>query len=475
MIPRRLFLLFDVSVLVVAFLAAYRFVPNMVQLYSSDPARTLPAFSELSWIFFAMLPGALLFLELCGCYRPVLESSRSRLIFGGLAAPAAGLSFTALAMFALKDPGYSRAFMFSFAAFSSIGFISYRELLRTSYEYRRASGHYARRVVLVGSSSEVMWLTRHFKTYISERDYRIHGYLRVPAEGHDIIAADVTCLGDADRLGSMLINIPIQDVIVVQSGVSEAWISDVIRNCDYFGTTLRIIPVSLLREETKILRTPHSDPLCLPALILTSPHANSEAYFVKRLIDVIVASIFLVILLPVFGVIALAIKLTTPGLKIFYKWRVIGRNGQEFTGYKFTTMISDADVLKEGLQDRNEMHGPVFKISNDPRVTPLGRFLRKYSLNELPQLWSVLKGDMSLVGPRPAFRHELDRYEFWHKRKLSISPGITCLWQIRGRNKIKDFDDWVKMDLEYIDNWSLWLDFKILVRTVFVVLAGTGS
>jgi lipopolysaccharide/colanic/teichoic acid biosynthesis glycosyltransferase len=121
------------------------------------------------------------------------------------------------------------------------------------------------------------------------------------------------------------------------------------------------------------------------------------------------------------------------------------------------------------------MKGPVFKIRNDPRVTSVGRFLRKYSLNELPQLWSVLKGDMSLVGPRPAFPHELERYELWHKRKLCVRPGITCLWQVRGRNRVSDFDERVRMDLEYIDNWSLLLDLRILVRTVWAVVAGTGS
>src|SRR5204863_1336856 len=128
------------------------------------------------------------------------------------------------------------------------------------------------------------------------------------------------------------------------------------------------------------------------------------------------------------------------------------------TGDKFTTMVANAERQRDELLARNKMHGPVFKLKDDPRVTSLGRVLRKYSLNELPQLWSVLKGDMSLVGPRPAFRHELDRYDFWHKRKLSIQPGITCLWQVRGRNRISNFDDWVNMDLEYIDNWSLWLD-----------------
>ena len=140
-----------------------------------------------------------------------------------------------------------------------------------------------------------------------------------------------------------------------------------------------------------------------------------------------------------------------------------------------TTMIANADAEREKLADLNEMIGPVFKIANDPRVTQLGKFLRKYSLNELPQLWSVLKGDMSLVGPRPAGPHELQRYELWHKRKLSAKPGITCFWQVRGRNSISNFDDWVRLDLEYIQTRSFWVDCKILARTAWVVVRGTGS
>jgi lipopolysaccharide/colanic/teichoic acid biosynthesis glycosyltransferase len=176
-----------------------------------------------------------------------------------------------------------------------------------------------------------------------------------------------------------------------------------------------------------------------------------------------------------FLVIAALIKLTTPKLTVFYPWRVVGYHGRLFTGYKFTTMDADLDASQNALLSQNEMTGPVFKMKADPRVTPLGRVLRKFSLNELPQLWSVLRGDMSLVGPRPAFPHELRRYELWHKRKLAVKPGITCLWQVRGRNAISNFDDWVRMDLEYIDNWSLWLDLKILIRTAWAVVAGTGS
>jgi lipopolysaccharide/colanic/teichoic acid biosynthesis glycosyltransferase len=137
-------------------------------------------------------------------------------------------------------------------------------------------------------------------------------------------------------------------------------------------------------------------------------------------------------------------------------------------------MVVNADEMKEKLMHLNEMKGVVFKIKNDPRITKVGKFLRKYSLDELPQLWSVLKGDMSLVGPRQALPKELVKYESWHRRKLSIKPGLTCLWQADGRNKINDFNEWVRMDLQYIDNWSLWLDFKILLKTVWVVLKGTG-
>src|SRR5262249_27714691 len=218
----------------------------------------------------------------------------------------------------------------------------------------------------------------------------------------------------------------------------------------------------------------HSDPLRLPEIVLHPPHVNSTALFLKRMMDLVISSTLLLLLSPLFALITLAIKITSPRLPVLYRWNVVGYNGRPFTGYKFTTMAENADAQRGELMARNEMDGPVFKIRSDPRVTPLGKWLRKFSLNELPQLWSVLKGDMSLVGPRPAFPHELERYELWQKRKLSVQPGITCLWQGRGRHRISRFDDWVKMDFEYIDNWSLWLDVKILARTAWTVLGGSG-
>src|SRR6185503_11173340 len=144
--------------------------------------------------------------------------------------------------------------------------------------------------------------------------------------------------------------------------------------------------------------------------------------------------------------------------------------------YKFRSMVTDAEQLKHELAVLNEMDGPVFKVTNDPRVTRFGRFLRRYSFDELPQLWNVLRGEMSLVGPRPLPVDEVQRFDdLAHRRRLSVKPGLTCLWQVSGRNNVRDFRDWVRLDLEYIDNWSLWLDFKILVRTIPVVLVGTGA
>jgi len=212
----------------------------------------------------------------------------------------------------------------------------------------------------------------------------------------------------------------------------------------------------------------------IPVLIYSTTPLKEWQLLVKRLFDIAFSATLLILFLPLFLLIALAIKLTSKG-PVFYRWEVVGLNKKKFTGYKFRTMVVGADRMKELLMDKNEMEKVVFKMKNDPRVTPVGRILRKFSLDELPQLWSVLKGDMSVVGPRPPLVTELDKFESWHRRKLSVKPGLTCLWQISGRSKIRDFDEWVRLDLQYIDKWSLWLDMKILLKTIPVVLMGKGA
>ena len=193
----------------------------------------------------------------------------------------------------------------------------------------------------------------------------------------------------------------------------------------------------------------------------------------KRAMDVSVAALLLVAAAPVFLAIALAIKATSKG-PVLFPCRWVGKDGVTFTGYKFRSMVEGAEGQEAALQSRNERRGPAFKLTDDPRVTPLGRFLRKYSLDELPQLWSVLKGDLSLVGPRPPRAHEYAQFSPFQMGKMAVKPGITCLWQVEGRHAINDVDQWVERDLDYIRRWSLWLDIKILARTAVVVLKGTG-
>ena len=185
-------------------------------------------------------------------------------------------------------------------------------------------------------------------------------------------------------------------------------------------------------------------------------------------------ALFIVMALPLV-LVALLIKLSSSGPVLFSQQRA-GVNGRPFILYKFRTMVTNAEQLKHELAAMNEMTGPVFKLTHDPRVTPIGRILRKFSLDEFPQLLNVLRGEMSLVGPRPLPVDEVRRFDdFAHRRRLSVKPGLTCLWQISGRNEVSDFKEWVRLDLEYIDNWSLWLDLKILCRTIPVVVLGTGA
>lgn len=194
----------------------------------------------------------------------------------------------------------------------------------------------------------------------------------------------------------------------------------------------------------------------------------------KRALDIVVSAPLLVVLGPLLAAIALVVMLGDGG-PVLYRWRVVGRGGRPFTSYKFRSMVVNADELKPGLEAANEMSGPVFKMRDDPRVTRVGRFLRRYSLDELPELWSVLVGDLSLVGPRPPLQTEYARFTDRQRAKLAVKPGITCLWQVSGRNEIADFDEWLRLDLEYIERWSLRLDLTILLRTIPAVLSGRGA
>ena len=500
-IPRTFLGAADLTVLGLTFLIAHSFAPAIQQsllpggffagwlpdMFPVPPSPTpdFPPLSEVVWLLIATGPATLLVMELLGGYARLVGQPALRLAANAALSQTIAISFGALIGFALKLSSSSRVVIFTYGILSTLGLITYRGALWTYQQRRLAAGVYAKNVLLVGQPRAVEWMVEHFRRHAPENEFRLAGWLRVPSvPGHvperrrddTLRHIPVERLGEVDDLGDLLVHTPIHEVIAIQSSVERDWLRQVIESCDYFRVRLRIVPEALLAGTLRDLQLAfRGDPLRLPEVVLSPRYLDADSLVLKRVIDVAVSAALLVLLAPVFLVIAIAMKLTTPSLPLLYPWRVVGLNGRPFTGYKFTTMVADAEAQKDGLRALNEMQGPVFKIKDDPRVTPLGRVLRKYSLNELPQFWSVLKGDMSLVGPRPAGPHELARYELWHKRKLCVKPGITCLWQVSGRNQISNFDDWVRLDLEYIERWSLWLDMRILARTAWAVVSGTGS
>jgi exopolysaccharide biosynthesis polyprenyl glycosylphosphotransferase len=226
--------------------------------------------------------------------------------------------------------------------------------------------------------------------------------------------------------------------------------------------------------KTAIARTVIDELHGKPVLVFRTTPDLTWQLMAKRGLDILGAAFGLLVLGPLVMLpVAVAIRLTSPG-PILFRQRRSGLHGRQFTMYKFRTMVSNAEMLRAELEAFNEVTGPAFKMEHDPRVTPLGRFLRRTSLDEFPQFWNVLLGDMSLVGPRPPIPSEVDKYDPWHRRRLSMKPGLTCLWQISGRSAV-GFDQWMKLDLEYIDHWSLMLDLRILARTIPVVLSGFGA
>jgi exopolysaccharide biosynthesis polyprenyl glycosylphosphotransferase len=290
-----------------------------------------------------------------------------------------------------------------------------------------------------------------------------HGLYGKEFEGYRV-------LGRIQDIGFIVNRIVIDRVIFV---VPRLWlhrIENAILECEKAGVPTSI---SLDLYNLYISRARQTDFNGFPLLEFQTFYAKEWQLFLKRTID-LTCSIFAIFFFsPLIMIVAFLIRLTSKG-PVFFKQTRVGLQGRRFTLYKFRSMIVNAEEKKNELLQQNEMDGPVFKMKRDPRITPIGHFLRKTSIDELPQFFNVLKGDMSIVGPRPPLLNEVAEYEIWHRRRLSLKPGITCIWQVSGRNKVS-FDQWMKMDLDYIDRWSLFLDFKILLRTFFVVLVGYGA
>jgi exopolysaccharide biosynthesis polyprenyl glycosylphosphotransferase len=478
----------DIACSVIAFIAAYelllparslllRVIPADLAesgVYEALSGKHVPGISELSWIFVVATLAIGLTVDYGNDRCLITNRSYANIICLQLAASGIAAGVIGTIVYAFNVPLYSRLFVVSHLAWLFVLTAGYRIILKSIVMHYHAARDTRRRLLIAGRPDGIRAFLSALADQKTDIPYEIRGCL-VDEMGATAAALDIPVLGDVNSLDDLLIHDPIDEVIVVLPNGDSPWLAAVLRACDYFRVTVHLVHESLMRVKFADLRAFIGSQPCASIILMPEEELSSYQLFLKRLIDVVVSAMALLVLSPVMLAIAISIKIATPRLPVFYQWHVVGYRGRRFTGYKFTTMVKDADQRKEGLAALNEMSGPVFKIRNDPRVTPLGRFLRKYSLNELPQLWSVLVGDMSLVGPRPAGPHELVRYAAWHKRKLSVRPGITCFWQVRGRNEISNFDDWVRMDLEYIEKRSLLTDMSILVQTVSVVVRGTGS
>jgi len=420
----------------------------------------LPAISWTEtyfWLYIVLILAGPLILETQGYYDRALLSTRSTALwplFRGCLLTTIGLVMI-LFFFRMEFPR-GVAILFGFVSFGLI--LLKEEILRLALSSKFARTQFQRRFILVGTEEETGRMRDELKQVFEE----------------DLVILSEFNLNDksVDELTRLLHEHSVNGVIINARHNYFEKVESAIRTCELEGVEVWLV-ADFFR--TQISHTSFDEFHGRPVLVFrTAPDASWQGVL-KQVIDFIVALIAILLLAPWFVLFGLAIKLTSPG-PILFRQRRCGLNGQPFTILKFRTMETNAEQRKHELAAMNEMSGPVFKMTNDPRITPVGRILRKFSIDEFPQFYNVLRGEMSLVGPRPLPVDEVRRFDdFAHRRRLSVKPGLTCLWQVSGRNNVSDFGDWVRLDLEYIDNWSLWLDLKIMWRTIPIVLIGAGA
>jgi len=470
----KLLLLVDLALVLGAFVVARQLIPVVRGLLGYAPPPDLGAFRDYAWLLLLMWPLWLFFLHAFRLDAPLRKRPYWNVAWALAKAGTLSTLFLTGILFAAKlDP--SRLLIFVSGCLATAALILEKWAVKAVLDLLHRRGYNRRNVLLIGSRSRAQEILERMQRE-GEISYHIQGCLEIDSHLVGQTVGGIPIVGTVDQYREIMSRFPSDEVVVAMPMDLIPNLAEILEFCEEIGITAHLLPdyqVLRYRRKPSRARPVFEAFLGLPVISFSVTPTQAGQLLAKRCIDFFGAAAGLVHLAPLFAIIAVAIKLTSRG-PVFYRWPVLGLNGREFTGYKFRTMVEDADRLKTNLLKGNAMVGPVFKMKEDPRVTPVGRILRKYSLDELPQLWNVLKGDMSLVGPRPPLRSEAIRYEFWHRRKLSVKPGITCIWQVDGRNEIQGFDEWVKLDLQYIDNWSLWLDFKILLKTIPAVLRGTG-
>lgn len=393
----------------------------------------------------------------------VLTSVFSVHVFGG--GVLAGL------LFIFRLDHMNRGLYLAFLAFSFCLFLLSRFSVRQFVKVFSHAKDLARNVVIVGAQDEGQELYRLIQEH-AHWGLTVLGFVQIDSDVPQKKEVWCKTLGEIKDIVDICKKQAVDEVIFCPPRNFLINVDSYVRDLEELGITvhlaLDIYQVPRSRTEISLFHDR------IPILTFYSKAFDSRQLLLKRLLDIFGALVGLTITALLFPFIAFAIKKDSAG-PLFFGQERVGQSGRTFKCWKFRSMYIDAEERKKELMAQNEMNGAIFKIKDDPRITKVGDFLRKSSLDELPQFWNVLKGEMSLVGTRPPTPDEVAQYENWHRRRICIKPGITGNWQISGRNKIEDFDDIVNLDLQYIDNWNFWLDIKILIKTVMVVFAREGS
>ncbi len=451
----------DVAGLAVAFPAAYAIraelgsrLPELVPLdrYWPFVAETL-----LLWILIASLG-------------KVYGSYRRRPLTTELLRVGKALLFVAVGVAALgyaEKGSVSRLLVGIYFVVAFAGLAGHRIAIRFLARSARRRGYNTRRFAVAGHGPLAREIVRAMTAH-PEWGYAFAGYVVDGAPPEALDRRKI--LGPLGSLARLLKTAVLDEVIFVVPHDRLPAVEAAVLECEEQGVSARVC-MDLFATRISSLAVEDLDGI--PLLALSTVPQDPFALATKRALDVVLSALALLVLSPLFLAVAIAIRLDSPG-PVFFRQRRVGMNGREFTLLKFRSMYQDAQARLDALRARNEVSGPVFKMKDDPRVTRVGRFIRRTSVDELPQFWNVLRGQMSVVGPRPPIPSEVEQYERRHLRRLSVKPGITCTWQVSGRSSI-GFDRWMELDLSYIDNWSLWHDVKILARTIPAVLTGRGA
>ena len=461
----------DIALTILAFAVAYATRLHLDHVLPEPLERLLnPELlspQSYAWLVSVGIVWWMIVAKTLGLYRITIRRSGWEKIGAVVAAAFLLGLFLGFLSFALKLV-MSRPLIALFVFYQATFLSGARAVVALHGHHRSHPSRDRRNILIVGTSRKAREMGELISRY-SDWGLRILGYVDVDPAKDRGGTSDV--LGSIEDIPTIIEDNVVDEIIFVGSEPRDLeGLDDVLAICKEQGVKTRVaadfFPVKVSHVSMEFLEN-------VPIITFSATPDHAFALLIKRLMDILGSAIALTVSSPVLLILAVLVKLTSKGPVIYRQVRC-GLYGRKFVLYKFRSMCEGAEDVLWEIKHLNEMDGPVFKMRNDPRVTPLGRILRKSSLDEWPQFWNVLKGDMSLVGPRAPLPEEVKEYTRWQRRRLSVKPGITCLWQVSGRNEI-DFQEWMKLDLFYIDHWSLLLDLKILLRTFPVVLLGKGS